>query len=673
MLHPSEHIRARYPNLVKGQRLENAVVVRQEEKIIRRTKVAAVVIRHDSFQQDGNDIELYAHPRYFRIIKEGPEEHFFAPTQVAEQEDGPEENGIPVPQELGAVVDRDDVGIARASGINVDDDNQPAPENLPDPADPSNDVFGNWDQYTGICPRRQASVPNTSARLSQWPRDSIPTKIQLFERLFPKAYIIHTVLDAINASVQGHDVEYWEFLVFLGIWFTMALVQGFQRRDFWSTSPITGSPESDGAPYRFNAYMARGRFESILESLMYTTDEPPEYVDKFWEVRQLLQEWNDNMEQNFISGWLSVLDESMSVWTNMYTCPGFMFVPRKPHPFGNEYHTICDCESGVLYRLELVEGKDCPAERPKPEFDALGKTVGLLLRLTKALWGTGKCLILDSGFCVLKGMAELKKRGVFAAAQIKKRRYWPKYVDGEAIKAHFADKEVGDVACLPGVLDNVPVYIHCMKEPDYITMLMSNYGTIERLGDFRPREWVEDGTTRHATFKYPEIVYRHYKNRHQVDNHNNRRHQPISLEEVWGTKHWPHRVFAFLLAVTEGNMFLMNKTLNAQAEDSILAFRRSFAAELLNNPYKQKEAPLSATKGKRKRTVQEAHDKVSLPRGKKFAGTTIVNASSNYPQGRCECGKRRRTYCSCSPGVYRCDNCFAMHVLSVEMGGTISG
>jgi hypothetical protein len=42
-------------------------------------------------------------------------------------------------------------------------------------------------------------------------------------------------------------------------------------------------------------------------------------------------------------------------------------------------------------------------------------------------------VILDSGFCVLQCLVELKKIGVFASAVIKKRRYWPKYVPGEQI------------------------------------------------------------------------------------------------------------------------------------------------------------------------------------------------------------------------------------------------
>ena len=92
--------------------------------------------------------------------------------------------------------------------------------------------------------------------------------------------------------------------------------------------------------------------------------------------------------------------------------------------------------------------------------------------------------MLDSGFCVLKGIAELKKKGVFAASLIKKRCYRPKYVDGDAINQHFSNKEVGGATdALCGTLEEVPVSIHCLKEPDYIMMLMSSYGTLMGCGE----------------------------------------------------------------------------------------------------------------------------------------------------------------------------------------------
>ena len=67
---------------------------------------------------------------------------------------------------------------------------------------------------------------------------------------------------------------------------------------------------------------------------------------------------------------------------------------------------------------------------------------------------TAKVVILaDGGFCVLLGIIELKKWGVFVAALIKKHHFRPKYIPGDKIIEHFENKEVGDVDALPGVLD----------------------------------------------------------------------------------------------------------------------------------------------------------------------------------------------------------------------------
>ena len=57
-------------------------------------------------------------------------------------------------------------------------------------------------------------------------------------------------------------------------------------------------------------------------------------------------------------------------------------------------------------------------------------------------------------------------------------------------------------------------------------------------------------------FKYPEVVYNHYKYRHMVDDCNARRQSPISLEESWSTRRWANRVFAFILGVSEVNAML---------------------------------------------------------------------------------------------------------------------
>ena len=80
-----------------------------------------------------------------------------------------------------------------------------------------------------------------------------------------------------------------------------------------------------------------------------------------------------------------------------------MFVRRKPHPFVNEYHTIASDKSKVIYNVEIVEGEDHPRVMGKKEFEEKGAAAGLLVRMTKPLWGAGKVVVMCSGFCVLEG------------------------------------------------------------------------------------------------------------------------------------------------------------------------------------------------------------------------------------------------------------------------------
>jgi len=127
-------------------------------------------------------------------------------------------------------------------------------------------------------------------------------------------------------------------------------------------------------------------------------------------------------------------------------------VPRKPWPYGNEYHTIACGETEIIFRVDLVEGKDQPPEKPKEFSMQYTKTVATVLCLAKPLFGTGTVIIMDSGFCVLKVIVALLSFGVYLSALIKKRHYWPKDVPGDDIAEHFNDKVAGDMDVLPGMM-----------------------------------------------------------------------------------------------------------------------------------------------------------------------------------------------------------------------------
>ena len=150
-----------------------------------------------------------------------------------------------------------------------------------------------------------------------------------------------------------------------------------------------------------------------------------------------MDKWNINMSLNFSSSWISCLNKSMSKWIGRYSCLGHMCVPFKLWPLDNKYHTICCGETEILYQAEIVKGKDEPKECTRKEFHNLGKTVSLLLCLTRTIWGTSKVVILDLDFCVLQGIVELLKWGIFALALIKKRHDWPRFIKGNIIAQHF--------------------------------------------------------------------------------------------------------------------------------------------------------------------------------------------------------------------------------------------
>ena len=97
----------------------------------------------------------------------------------------------------------------------------------------------------------------------------------------------------------------------------------------------------EGAPFCLSQYITLSRFKKITTALRYTDKDLSAFEDKFHDVRQMIEIWNEHYKDNYSPSWLNVLDKSMNSRLNKW-CPGFMCVPRKPHPFGNEYHSIAD-------------------------------------------------------------------------------------------------------------------------------------------------------------------------------------------------------------------------------------------------------------------------------------------------------------------------------------------
>jgi len=422
--------------------------------------------------------------------------------------------------------------------------------------------------------------------------------------------------------------------------------------------------------FTFNRYMSRRRYAAITSALRFTIKPPPTFRDKFWQIRDLISAWNEHMQQIFVAAWALCLDESMSIWNNRWTCPGWVFCPRKPWPFGNEYHTACCGLSGIMFVMEMVEGKDHPPQ-VVPRYSELGKTTGLLMRMLQSYFSTGRYVILDSGFCVLKALVQLKKVGYFACAVIKKRRYWPAFVPGEAINREFENLElkVGDSLAITGKLDGEEYFLWGLKEPSYIMKMMATGGPLlaNESCKEQKRRWVEGGVDTAGTFQFPCPYDWHYKYRHAVDDHNNLRHALPSIEHTITTTRWEMRVFSFVLAVTEVNAYLAYRFFcRPDPVPTLQQFRHKLAWELIKNKWLSKEELDES------HVVSTVHQLMVAPNNAtKYAnGRWLCNAKQphqNYPCSFKQCGKppkRIKTYCSCCPTKWICKFCHAAHVVS---------
>ena len=85
---------------------------------------------------------------------------------------------------------------------------------------------------------------------------------------------------------------------------------------------------------------------------------------------------------------------------------------------------------------------------------------------------------MDSGFYVSVGIIAMHNFGVYDQSLIKKRRYWPKNVPGDAIDSYFANKELGSAKTFRQVFDGKPSLVHYHKEDRYVTKIMSTHGLI---------------------------------------------------------------------------------------------------------------------------------------------------------------------------------------------------
>ena len=130
------------PNTTANFRLEGFDVVGRDNNVVNQKEKEVIIVHHDDFKTtDGESEDLYALPRWFKITEEGTSDEFFSESSstnaVNPTGSGNSDKDVEAP---AVVCDIDRSGRDIESDladlndqVQIDDDNSPAPENIPSP------------------------------------------------------------------------------------------------------------------------------------------------------------------------------------------------------------------------------------------------------------------------------------------------------------------------------------------------------------------------------------------------------------------------------------------------------------------------------------------------------------------------------------------------------------
>ena len=234
--HPSERIRAQWPNDYK-RNLTRVLVIGEGKRTVNRREQWCYIVRIPEID-DGTEFHIV---KSNFLVTTAPEVPFAGEqrsrrtnqrpaTAVADGVDPLRVIGRDVVPNLGEGGDA--IDELRRQGIEVDDDNELAPEN----SDATKPNPGNgWFEKPTMCPRRMANINNMKGKFNshRWEVIAEMNELDQFRLCFPEQFVIDVIIPETNKHLVGTALTLQEFYVWLGCIFFMACFEGISDRNDW--------------------------------------------------------------------------------------------------------------------------------------------------------------------------------------------------------------------------------------------------------------------------------------------------------------------------------------------------------------------------------------------------------------------------------------------------------
>ena len=149
-----------------------------------------------------------------------------------------------------------------------------------------------------------------------------------FTKFLPSKWFDNVFVMSTSNSLQlagEQPTSLAEMYCYVGLKLLIATVVRFSQCQFFSNKEY--DEIHNLCPFKLNEYMVTQQMELLDQHISFTDKDAPAFIDKFWEIWQMLEAWHSNMPSFFIFSWIVCLDESMSIWKSRFTCPdGFSVI-----------------------------------------------------------------------------------------------------------------------------------------------------------------------------------------------------------------------------------------------------------------------------------------------------------------------------------------------------------
>ena len=257
-LRPTREVKEKYPHNVPDERVDGLVAVRAGRKTRGRTEYPAVFFTHPEFP----GVELSAAQNKIKVVAEGHPSGFWgdAPAPTEPPPDAPVAGNEAIDGDVFfARNNAEDIARIRAEGFEVDDDNDPAPENIPQGDEElriDGDLFeGQTWGWNGVDRRITEGGNYDGPSFANGWTPTGKTNLEVFLHLFPVAWLTNVVLAMTSSACLANNskaLTWGEFIRFLGMRLLMASSPGWHVDEFWRYETTPRDQEYDPCPYPYN-------------------------------------------------------------------------------------------------------------------------------------------------------------------------------------------------------------------------------------------------------------------------------------------------------------------------------------------------------------------------------------------------------------------------------------